>query len=476
MIEGGRFAERMVIAAFTVVVTSFVLSAGYSQYRVRDIDADALSIAHNAIPSIEHLSAARAQLNHLRELVQNYSGKLDQDNTVDLKIAQGVLARLEQEMKLYSALPLYPDEHEVAGEIAKQTASVDRTVEQWFKAVQNHGPTQARRSLENALLIAIDQLIAAIVRAYGINVDQTRKLALGIERVQTNGVRVLLALELASIAIAAVAASVAIRALRAYRSLLESHTQLLRERADELERFAGRVAHDILSPLSSVGLGLDVALADGIASPRASSALRRGQNNLKKVKGIVDGLLTFARSGAKPVPNAATEVQRALEDSREEWTRSAAEAGLELAFSINTGSAVACTEGVLTSLLENLVRNAIKYTGGGPLRQIWVRVHDETAAVHFEVEDTGPGLDSSVKDRVFEPYVRSPKASQPGIGLGLATVKRLVEAHGGMVGVRSEPGRGCTFWFRLPKASVPAEVPLGRVAVSAGPRVDALRH
>jgi len=261
MIEGGRFSERMVIAAFAVVVICFVLSAGYSQYRVRDIDADALSIAHNAIPSIEHLSAARAQLHHLRELVQNYSGQLDQDNTVDLKIAQRVLARLEQEMKLYSALPFYPDEQEVAVEIGKQTASVDRTVEQWFQSVENHSPTQARRSLENALLITIDQLIAAIVRAYGINVDQTRKLAFGIERDQTNGVRVLLALELASIAIAAVAASVAIRALRAYRSLLESHTQLLRERADELETFAGRVAHDILSPLGSVGLGLTWRLA-----------------------------------------------------------------------------------------------------------------------------------------------------------------------------------------------------------------------
>ncbi len=219
-----------------------------------------------------------------------------------------------------------------------------------------------------------------------------------------------------------------------------------------------------------------MALGETLPSSRAASALRRGQNNLKKVKGIVDGLLTFARSGAKPVPNAATEVQRALEDSREEWTRSAAEAGIELGFSINSRSAVACTEGVLTSLLENVVRNAIKYMGAGPLRQIWVRVHDEMAAVHFEVEDTGPGLDLSVKDRAFEPYVRGSKTSQPGIGLGLATVKRLASAHGGMVGVRSEPGRGSTFWFRLPWASVQDAVALGRVRVSAERSGDSLRH
>src|SRR5215470_16089368 len=120
MIERHRFSERIVIAAFAVVVTSFVVSAAYSQYRVRDIDDDALSIAHNAIPSIEHLSAARAQLHHLRELVQVYSGELDQNLTVDLKIAENVRARLAQEMNVYAAIPFYPGEQEVAREISDQ--------------------------------------------------------------------------------------------------------------------------------------------------------------------------------------------------------------------------------------------------------------------------------------------------------------------------------------------------------------------
>jgi len=68
-----------------------------------------------------------------------------------------------------------------------------------------------------------------------------------------------------------------------------------------------------------------------------------------------------------------------------------------------------------------------------------------------EVEDTGRGLPPGTQDRVFDPYMRADRSGQPGLGLGLATVKRFAEGYGGRVGVRSGPG-GCTFWFELPVA------------------------
>src|SRR5690606_23517573 len=108
---------------------------------------------------------------------------------------------------------------------------------------------------------------------------------------------------------------------------------------------------------------------------------------------------------------------------------------------------VYCNEGVLMSLVANLARNAIKFTEESPVRRIVIRALERGRFLRVEVEDTGPGLPPDLEKHVFEPYFRKPGVRQPGIGLGLATVKRLAEAHGGRVGVVSSPGRGCTFWF-----------------------------
>src|SRR5262249_49925731 len=140
----------------------------------------------------------------------------------------------------------------------------------------------------------------------------------------------------------------------------------------------------------------------------------------------------------------------------------AAVSGVEIHLGMAFDGAVRCNPGVLNSLVSNLVRNAVKYIGRGPERHVEVRVVDRGDRARFEVEDNGPGLPRDIEQRVFEPYVRAPDTRQRGIGLGLATVKRLAEAHGGSVGFRSIPGAGCTFWFELPKPE--------RVTALAAPR------
>jgi signal transduction histidine kinase len=107
---------------------------------------------------------------------------------------------------------------------------------------------------------------------------------------------------------------------------------------------------------------------------------------------------------------------------------------------------------MLTVVLSNLIRNAIHYAREGPREhRVLVRATSAPPGVRFEVDDTGPGLEPGTEARIFEPFVRLGDGGG-GIGLGLATVKRLVAAHGGRVGVRSSPGRGCCFWFELPAA------------------------
>jgi signal transduction histidine kinase len=118
---------------------------------------------------------------------------------------------------------------------------------------------------------------------------------------------------------------------------------------------------------------------------------------------------------------------------------------------------VACSPGILLSLLGNLLRNAIKYLGESTRREITLRVRRRRGRVVFEVEDTGPGIPPTLGARIFEPYVRGPNTGMPGIGLGLATVKRLVESHGGTVGVKAGSQGGALFWFELHEIEAPIE-------------------
>jgi signal transduction histidine kinase len=75
----------------------------------------------------------------------------------------------------------------------------------------------------------------------------------------------------------------------------------------------------------------------------------------------------------------------------------------------------------------------------------------------LEVQDSGPGIPDEMRMKIFDPYVRAAQSGIPGLGLGLATVRRLAEAHGGAVGVDSRPGQGSLFWIELPLAAQSGE-------------------
>jgi signal transduction histidine kinase len=113
---------------------------------------------------------------------------------------------------------------------------------------------------------------------------------------------------------------------------------------------------------------------------------------------------------------------------------------------------VACNEGLLTAALSNLVRNALTHMDGAPNKHVDIIAADDGDRVRIEVRDDGPGLPPGSEATVFDPFVRGPGATSSGLGLGLATVKRIVESHGGAVGVESHAGVGCRFWMALPKA------------------------
>jgi signal transduction histidine kinase len=223
-------------------------------------------------------------------------------------------------------------------------------------------------------------------------------------------------------------------------------------RAEELEQFASRVAHDIVSPLGAVTAGVHMLSQKLQFDSRALAVANTVRGSVDRVAAIVDELLRFAWSGGRAAPGESADLAAAIEAVREELVPAARARGVTLTFEPVPEVKVACAEAAVIVVLQNLVRNAIKHIGNGPKRIIHAGASVLAGSVRLFVRDNGPGIPPGMEEAVFEPYVRVDGTKAPGMGLGLATVKRIVESRSGSVGVMSEPEKGAIFWVELPLA------------------------
>lgn len=438
--------NRWATAFFAMIVLSFVTATAIGQWRMRMLDEAVSEIADTTTLAIEHLAVARGEVRDLQGALRFLGTGPEGEQTVgDARRAAF------DSVDGYLALPVAPADRELWQEIFESRTALESSLARLEAQVEaGASDTTLAASRADFGTLATD-INAAITRAISLNAIRSRDLALEIKQVRTTTLYIAIAMDVACAAIAVCGAVLLRRSGRAHGALVQEHLRLQEERASELEQFAGRVAHDILSPLSTVGLSLQL-VARTETEPERTRYIARGVAALERVKRLVSGLLDFARAGAAPDGDERTDVADVVADLRTELEPAARATGVELSVKHGGECTVTCNPGVLTSLVSNLARNAIKYIGDGPTRRVEVRSFERGDFVRVEVEDTGPGLAPDVEHRIFDAYARTRNTKQPGIGLGLATVKRLAEAHGGKVGAVSVPAKGCTFWFELPKA------------------------
>ena len=424
----------LLAAALTASSASFLGASLLSQEHMSRIDRAAQEIAGNAGPSIERLAELRGHLRHLFRA-------LDDDGAPN---ARAAIAEATTALARYRALPSFTGEEALARRL-------DRSLSGLAQAVDAAIAPGAPRAAHDRAIAAIDAADDEAVRLLDFNAEQSRTTARRIAETRRGGAELTALLDGVAVLTTALAAALALFLARRSRRSEEEQRALLARRADELERFSARVAHDVLSPLTAVSLGLEQWQRRAADDP-SRGACRRAQAALARTRRIVDGLFEFASAGARPAPDARCAVREVLDDVLRALAPSAETARATLAVAPPEGPLqAACSPGVLTSILSNLIGNALKYLGASEERRVEVRAARSGDALRVEVEDTGPGLPPGAERLIFEPYVRA-TASLPGLGLGLATVKGMVEGHGGRVDVRSTPGRGCVFWFELPLA------------------------
>jgi len=251
--------------------------------------------------------------------------------------------------------------------------------------------------------------------------------------------------------------------LRAYRErlevLVEERTRELRraqaslvrqERLAVLGQLAGGVAHELRNPLGAISNGayfLDLVFAEGQVEPEVKETLQILEREVIRSEQIIGGLLDYAEIGA-PI-RREIDLNGAVRSTLSRWTVPD-DVALVTALDEALPSILADRE-QLERIMLNLVRNAAQaMPDGGRLTVKTSRASQGSGGagkVILSVADTGEGIPEEHLERIFEPLFST---RTRGIGLGLALTKRLVEEHGGKVGVESQIGIGSTFTITLP--------------------------
>ncbi len=257
------------------------------------------------------------------------------------------------------------------------------------------------------------------------------------------------------------------RRINRQRAELELRTQELEASAAQLreldrlkDEFLATTSHELRTPINGI-VGLAEGLAAGSEGPLAARVKDRLELVVsagRRLNDLVGNILNYSKQREhEAAPHLApVEVRGALEEAMTLVRPLLGRKNVELVGQIDPKLPPVLADGpMLQQVLLNAIGNAVKFTERG---KVLVRVTHEGARIVFRVEDTGIGISPAIVDRVFEPFVQGEGGDTRrygGAGLGLAVVKKLVEAHGGAVAIHSEVGKGTDLTFDFAAGELP---------------------
>jgi len=231
---------------------------------------------------------------------------------------------------------------------------------------------------------------------------------------------------------------------------VQERTHELQSANHELEAFTYTVAHDLRTPLRSIVSNSQILLEDygDILPLEAKPLLNRQAESAKRLAAMMDGLLGLTRIRRHEVQPIQLNASRLAEEVALEFIR--ANNANPPDFFIEPDIIIGADSRLLRILFQNLFENAIKFSKPDEMPRIRFRRDATDPSVSFVIEDQGIGFEMEYAEKVFMPFERLVRDHEyPGTGIGLASVKRIVEKHGGSIAVQSHPGDGTSFIVRL---------------------------
>ena len=218
----------------------------------------------------------------------------------------------------------------------------------------------------------------------------------------------------------------------------------------ELEAFSYSVSHDLRAPLRSIDGFSRILLED-----YADEVNEEGKDYMKRVRAasqrmgqLIDDLLNMSRLTRSEMRRERIDLSALVEGLVEELKRAQPERGAELV--IEKELVVEGDRRLLGVAVENLLRNAWKFTREQPRARIEFGVTEHQGTLAYFVRDNGAGFDMAYADKLFGAFQRLHRVDEfEGNGIGLATVQRIIHRHGGRVWAEGRVGHGATFYFTL---------------------------
>ena len=218
----------------------------------------------------------------------------------------------------------------------------------------------------------------------------------------------------------------------------------------ELESFAFSVAHDLRAPLRSID-GWSLALLEDYGEKLdyvAHKHLNRIRSEAHRMGELIDGLLELSRITRTEIQSMPTDLSVMAQSITVGLQEEGRDANTE--FMIQPGLKANGDAELLGIALSNLFENAVKFTGARSHARIEFGEAEAKGSTVFFVRDNGVGFDMTYAHKLFGAFQRLHKASEfPGTGIGLATVQRIINRHGGRIWAEAEVDKGATFYFTL---------------------------
>lgn len=245
--------------------------------------------------------------------------------------------------------------------------------------------------------------------------------------------------------------------LPSQRQLRDANESLARANR-ELEAFTASVSHDLRSPLTAIagqaGL-LELSLPD--ANEEQKRRLARIQGSVKQMSELIEALLVLSRISRHTLHREVVDVSALAESVVQEIRQRDPDRSVEVV--IEPGITVHGDRRLLNDMFQNLIANAWKFTSRTANARIEIGQTNGGTMATLYVRDNGAGFDMAYAQKLFQPFQRLHGASEfEGSGIGLATVARIIDRHGGRIWAEGKTNAGATFYLTLPTAPLTDEI------------------